>query len=581
MIYRVLIILLLLTSHAYSGTYRYIDQGTNEDGVTFSGVSGDSYTSTDAQFPGAGVGYRVLEDALDAWQSGDDLYLRGGSYTPVGRYTASGITDADFYLNYVNMTGTSEDHSSIQSYPGEWAVLELSGNRSVGLGHSNQDKSGSYRINYLDVTRLEIDGNSTGGIDWGGITINGRNNSFTYLYIHDVQNDSGATGQQGGLVLVIPADTEIKYNRFDDNGGTTSQNNCAHINLISSYSYTHNNCTTYHWFLDGPYDADNETRNVEIAYNYSTNPNEYADYFVKNKAHAHWSGILIDNGNISCSGDEITAGDARTTADMTYEDRGIKIHHNVALDTTSRALYLDSDFAQVYSNIIEGGIYSGEYGLFHGVHSVIYNNTVIGGHLTATGPTSEYYSVTDYPVWIHFINNVLSAPQDSYEFHDISVAEQLAETLANRDIEIERNYNYNRVGSFDGTNSIALNDTDYTESTYDSAFGTTNYARTSGSGLFIGGGGANDYITSGTHVVEGAVTISDAGVGGSHPYLSGITMPSYIGATDPDDSSWVAGVLDLDIAYFTSVESGSTPSWIEGAGSPTHTSMTATGVTFN
>ncbi len=86
--------------------------------------------------------------------------------------------------------------------------------------------------------------------------------------------------------------------------------------------------------------------------------------------------------------------------------------------------------------------------------------------------------------------------------------------------------------------------------------------------------GADKYITRGAHVVEGAVTIADGGVGGNHPYLSGVTIPSYVGATDPSDIStnhWVEGLLD-DLTSTAWLRSMSTdrdgnddPDWIAGS----------------
>ncbi len=40
-------------------------------------------------------------------------------------------------------------------------------------------------------------------------------------------------------------------------------------------------------------------------------------------------------------------------------------------------------------------------------------------------------------------------------------------------------------------------------------------------------------------------TIANGGIGGAHPLLASVTIPSYIGAADPNDNSWVAGVLCL------------------------------------
>ena len=94
---------------------------------------------------------------------------------------------------------------------------------------------------------------------------------------------------------------------------------------------------------------------------------------------------------------------------------------------------------------------------------------------------------------------------------------------------------------------------------------------------FLGSSGANKYITSGSYPLDDTHTVSNGGLGGSHPYLSGVTIPSYVGAVNPSDSDWVAGVLALDVTYFTSATAGSDPSWIEGSGSSPST-PTITGV---
>jgi len=92
----------------------------------------------------------------------------------------------------------------------------------------------------------------------------------------------------------------------------------------------------------------------------------------------------------------------------------------------------------------------------------------------------------------------------------------------------------------------------------------TNWDTSSGT-LFLEESGYNQYITDGSFVISGSTTIANGGIGGSHPYLSGVTIPSYVGAVNPSDSDWVAGVLALDVTYFTSATAGSDPSWIEGS----------------
>jgi hypothetical protein len=105
-------------------------------------------------------------------------------------------------------------------------------------------------------------------------------------------------------------------------------------------------------------------------------------------------------------------------------------------------------------------------------------------------------------------------------------------------------------------------------------------------GLFLGSSGANRYKTLGSYVVSGATTVANGGIGGTHPYLPTVTLPSYIGATNPADIAahdWVTGLINIaasPVATFTSITNGSTPTWIaaEDGGSETPTSVPTVGV---
>jgi len=105
----------------------------------------------------------------------------------------------------------------------------------------------------------------------------------------------------------------------------------------------------------------------------------------------------------------------------------------------------------------------------------------------------------------------------------------------------------------------------FTAADFNTQYSTTNYAN-SDNGLYLGEAGADQYITDGTFVVSGATTIANGGLNSAHPYLSGISIPSYVGATDPLDNTWVAGVLAINVEYLTSQTAGSTPSWVLGSG---------------
>lgn len=94
-----------------------------------------------------------------------------------------------------------------------------------------------------------------------------------------------------------------------------------------------------------------------------------------------------------------------------------------------------------------------------------------------------------------------------------------------------------------------------------------NYRKASSEGidnLMSGTSGSSRYITREEHAVSGSATISNGGIGSGHPYLDDVTIPSYIGATNPDDNDWVEGVLNLaDVSILQNALGD--PDWIEGA----------------
>ncbi len=559
----------LFSGTAFSANI-YVDQGAIESDATWSGVDGESYTSTATDFPGAGIGYGILEDALDNMSASDDIYLREGAYTPVGRYSG-GLDNVDFYIDY-NKSGTSDDHSSIQSFPGEWAVLEGSGNYPFVLGHGNQNKDGTYRINYWDISRLEIDGNGVSSNTWSGIGINGSHNSITYCYIHDNKNTTGVSGSTAGLILWIPAYTTVKYNYFDDNGCTSGANNCAQVDIIADYSYTHNNCTTYNDLIDGPYDLDWAVQGNEFAYNYFTiEAGTLIEGFVKYKSQQKLTPMLDDNGNISCSDGDILDGDLLVALDMTNKDFGDKWHHNVAPD---QGAHLGQDFVQFYNNIVGGHVKLGPSALDQPINAVAYNNTLLGGPLRYSGMSGGYFNPAigdgTQPMVVSLYNNLLASPeQEVYGGGTNDFLELSFLVLADAGItgqtysgyfNVNRNYIYDPSQNIDSTNQVNMASVESTLAAFDSVYSFTNYLKSSSEGadnLFEGTSGADQYITRGAHVVSGAVTIANGGADTAHPYLSGVTIPKYIGATDPNNNGWVEQVLSLDAACMTSGQCGS------------------------
>ena len=127
---------------------------------------------------------------------------------------------------------------------------------------------------------------------------------------------------------------------------------------------------------------------------------------------------------------------------------------------------------------------------------------------------------------------------------------------ASRKLLTHRSY----VGSLNKT--VGDNTDDFSANRYKSHnYADVIYTNTSITGLRAG------YKTNGDYVLEGSTTIANGGIGGNHPYFSGVTIPSYVGATNPDDNNWADGVLSL--ANVTTLMNGGSgdPDWIEGGAS--------------
>lgn len=570
------------------------------DGTMGSDCVSGNYSITSRDCSGSdGIAYRILEDALDNMQDSDDIYLRGGTYTPVGRYNPSGLTDADFYINH-NIDGTPEDHCSIQSFPGEWAVLESSGARGLVLGHKAQEKDDTYRISYWDFSRFEVDGNGISSDKWAGIGINGEYNTFKYLYIHDNTNTVGTTGTMAGLLLWVPQNTTVKYNYFRRNGCTSDDNNCAQIDIVTDYSTasSSNSCSGRMWLVDGPLDWTEYVMSNEFAYNYFDLDGVLVDGLVKYKSQQVLTAWLEDNANIVCSGDEIVAGDFLSTLDLTNKDNGDDWHHNLA---PSQRAWLGQDFVQFHSNIIGDQIKAGPDRINQPINAVIYNNTIMGYPIkySAISSSSGWDSNVgggQQPLVVSEYNNILASPSQVGNYLELSFLVDAESGITGKIypgyFNVTNNYLYDVAGNSDSTHQVRISNVEYTLSEFDSAYSFTNYIKPSSEGsdnLFMGTSGANQYITRGEHSVGGANTIADSGADTPHPYISGVTIPSYMGATNPgniDDNNWVDGLMSnlTSTAWLRSMTLGrdenDDPIWLEGSTASDNTSSATFRGTF-
>lgn len=567
-----IITFLLLATPAFAGDAIYVDNGTIEADATWSGVDGEAYTSSDPDFPGAGTGYGTLVSARNAMQGGDDIYIRGGTY------------DEGAIRLYSADNGTANDWTSIQSYPGEWAVIDANGDDSIScaLGFRSDAKTDdSNYLQYWRFERLEVTGGENEGIAASGGPVIVR-----YCYIHDNIN-SYCGDNPGGFGGILVHDSVFEYNVFDKNGcSDTTDNHPAHLQIVSDYAYmdAYGTCDDGNYFTwaTGLCRSNYATRRNIIRYNFFNNSDGRRMKGLHYKSHM----VLTPHRP------------KPSTPDATAKTWGDKIHHNIFIDMS--AFGMQQDFGQFYNNIIDSGDIDvrddkqepPEW--FTG-----YNNTIIGGRLRVnyanigSGMPSgshrynnPHYATEDITITGGLYNNIISG----YSSGDVSQGFNFGEYMNDSDydagdvdydsLSVRNNYYYDgnsymffNLEAKSGTCYDNVSKTDM-ESCWDTFVNNVEKESTEGTDdLYAGASGADQYKTNGDHSLGNGYTIADGGFGDAHPYLSGVTIPSYIGATDPDDNGWVDEVLDFDVAYFTAKDlqgdEAYDESWIEGEGTDT------------
>lgn len=553
------------------------------DTTLASSCSGDYSISSRNCTGSDGFAYLTVQDAIDNMSGGDDIFLRGGTYLSVNISGSS--SDGDVLIPQ-SKDGSPSDWSSIQSYPGEWAILDGENNCGTGndaggvIQHRGYDKDGTDDIAYWEFSRLEIkNGASDDGASASGVWVNGGPFKMRYCYIHSNLATSGGANPCGWKGMIV-FDTVVEYCRFSNNGVSSElreNHSSAGPQWHSDYYYQN----TY--WESNPYDSDNVRGKNIIRYNYFDNPNFYAISAIHDKAKQY----LTPKTNIS----------------YTYEDWGHDVHHNI-FDGFVYAYGCQQDFSQVHHNIVitdtgEANYTPGLYvldntGSADSTLVVVYNNTIIEGRISHNFGSDDLYGSTPPTPYWWVVNNLIDEAPSGYDNDRVInlgygyMQTPFVQGYDSSRVTIQRNYLYRgnnndfRVtrdsGGCLGVISV---------STYNSCYSETNWTKASSEGsdnLYQGASGADQYITRGGHTITGSTTISNGGSGSSHPYLDNVTFPSYVGATNPEDSGWVDGVLN-DLTSVSWLQSMSTdrdnndnPTWIEGASTPTTTGVILTGV---
>ena len=479
-------------------------------GLAANTVATDYYVATDGDDDDDGsIGspFATVQKGFDTIQPGDTLYLRGGTYYEHVRI-------------YDYRQGDENNWFKVTSYPGEWAIIDAQHSQAyatIRYSDGGHDQCPQYWLfERFEVTGGGIDNNTSSG---GGIRLDTATDiTFRYLYIHDNYGNHG--GNNGGIV--IPNDSgachhiTIEWCHLKDNA-CTDAGNCANITLFGDY-------------IEDPasVDINKALRQNEICYNLIEGSSV---------------GIKYKNGQILSLVDH-------SATHTTYNDYGDKVHHNIVRNPGTASIRARQDFIQVYNNIFAsdsgtkeasvGEDYNGDREPFY---ACFYNNTLIKMRLSIEHD-NDYNP--DFHPHFYCYNNIIEDVGPEYDGHNdfdiLFTWIDWDESDIDMDtVHVENNYFWPRTRTEEIIN-VADDTCDYSADGYESTgYAATVYANET-SGLHKTG---SDYKCKGSHVLEGTTTIADGGIGGSHPYLSGVTIPSYVGAANPADDDWIDDVLDL------------------------------------
>jgi len=485
----------------------------------------------------AGNAYTTVQAAINAMSPGDHIYLRGGTYQ-------EGHIQIPPSKN-----GTSwkkGKYNKICSFPGEWAVLDGQNNCSQGkgeegpgvvLGFCYWEFSDIASLKYWHFERIEIkNGSNRAGTFAAGFWGGGGPFKFRFLYIHD-NVATYAGNNPAGLKGHHWRDSLVEYCYFNNNGmAYGTDNNPANILIYGDYNVEQ---TAFNGFKDDdPAHLPNK-RNI-IRYNLFVG----SSVGFKNKGPQIFSGRNADGGH---------------GWDDTYNKYGNKIHHNIFKKARVCAIGANQDFSQVYNNIIDScsqGIAVQHEPLLQLYKVVIYNNTIINpAQFALIRFKNKPHPIEEARHYGWDFNNIIDRGR-SYSgwchSDSLTVCPNGSSACGIQSYDLSAYYCSNNYFYRPGNRGvIRLGSNSYSASAFSKqtltappriAY-TNRYS--SKNPLYKGTKNADKYKTRGNHVLKGKNILANAGFGGPHPYLDGVKIPSYIGATDPKDNGWVDIVLDL------------------------------------
>ena len=519
---KVIILIFFAYPAAYGATI-YVDQTLSSNCLS------KNYSISNRTCNGSsGNAYTTIQAALNAMSGGDDVFLRDGTYNCSG-----GIVIPS------SKNGSSGNYSSIKSYSGEWAILDGQNNTINSSKLYGAVIGRTSGLSYWEIAHFEIKNGRAGNTSnvAAGLIYGGDHGYLHHLYIHDNVNYDPNNGSNNstGLKLEHTQYVTIEYCYFYNNGassGTVINNS----NIMQASDYVENP--------------------TSVKLNIAAHHNEYRYNLIEG------SPIGFKSKNMQYL--SLSRDGQENPRHMVYKEYGDKMHHNIFKNTRKYPVAFNQDFLQFYNNIVD--MSSTRELIFQyptaddrePFFATVYNNTFIKtkpclyhdyGTASSDGSSYKISSSTPARPMFYFYNNILeNAGSESSGRNDLNILFTYNEwdvdsnEIDMKTIFIENNLFIPRTNYSEIIN-IGEDTDDFSADKFIAAgYSSIIYTANSTAGLYKN---ASRYKTNGSFVLNGTTKISNGGVGTRHPYLPGVTLPSYVGATDPSNDGWVDKVTSL------------------------------------
>lgn len=512
----------------------YVDMNVPHTYSTYNVATRDSLS-------GSAKVFNDIHKAIDSTTAGMTVILRGGRYYP------------NSIRLWTTKNGTAwipGRYNTLQSYPGEWAIID--GNNEVYKWYStgidtqvavpligSASISANPLVKFWKFKRIEITGGGSKFHDFAaGFFADGGPFWFDSCIVHDnncIDDDANPTGI-GGYYWT---QCIIEHTLFYSNGASAPNwSNSSDITIFSDYKHY-----PQYW--------------PETGFNYIATSticrNVYREnLFLGNSGHQikHKAAQVFTGRNPAHDKPYV----------MTYAWLYDEYYHNIFKKSDKSAIYSRSDFMQIHNNVFDScyGSITTASDENEQYKICFYNNTVrhpVGDGVNFEHGTMYPDSFGQFQLYHYSYNNIIDSGTAGSTGSSIGAHKSSSDALAildsiilNRNVFTRQLISANDAAAtkpiFIGNISLSpaphLTVSDYQTDYYADA---KNWLKTDN--VFLGDVGVNRYMLDSNYIINGDTTIANAGVGGSHPYLPGVTLPSYVGAALTSDT-WVGDVLALD-----------------------------------